>query len=299
MNITKTSTASEGGHWYRRCEDGVEQIDEVCGANGKLRKPNLRDAKKAGDWLVGCTTIVRQAAADGLVRWQINEAVRATVELGGPRVRVEDGEAKVEDWRQFMRVVRQRADEFASDARNLGTAAHAAFHLRISDPIRYARMRIEPGVGFENLTAMGMADAIHTALSDFWEGGIDDYGPDWKSEDPVLHPTGFATKADLWTPLDGGWLFDFKGKQSTEELTNRTYEQHHLQLAATREAIRHTHGVDIPAGNCRIVYFTREHPWAAEVADACGNDIERGWKMFQALFAYWKVKTNHNPGWVE
>lgn len=355
--VTKTSAATEGGHWYRRAEAGeVEQIDMVRGANGKERKPTLRDAKKAGDWMPGVTTIVRQAAAEGLVRWQINEAVRAAVELGGPRIRVEDGVIFPEEWRQFLKVVQQKAGEVAAEAREVGSAAHAMFHLGIVDPDQRRRASVETPQAEQ---ADRMAKAIERTLREFiedWDTRVDcinehhqrrdeqgrvidplsripyeDQMPDWwqaldqperelsyfggdamihggcgksdwRSEDAVCHPLGFATKADLWTPNGCGWLFDFKGKKDADELTVKTYEDHHIQLAATREAIRHTHGVDIPASNCRIIYFSRREQYGqfkAKVADACPAQIEQGWQMFQGLLQYHQAKTNHNPGWAK
>lgn len=354
MTITKTGAVTEGGHWYRRTPSGVEQINEVKGANGKLRRPSLRDARTAGDWLPGCTTIVRQAAADGLVRWQIGEAVRAAVELGGPRLRVEDGRLRPEDWTQFLRCVNQRAGEVSKEARDVGSAAHAAVHRRVTDPNGYAAHLRESAEA--DLAADGMSDAIFEALReliydwdsrvgaicehrsvlgpdgepmnrpeipyesempDWWQAldqeqreltyfgvlrAAEVQGVDWRSEDPLCHPAGFATAADLWTPAAGGWLFDFKGKADPDELTVKTYEQHHLQLAATREAILYTHGVDIPRSSCRIIYFSRTTQngrYKAKVADPTPLCIERGWQMFLGLLAYYQAKTNHHPGWTE
>lgn len=357
MNISKTSAASEGGNWYRRTETGVEQIDEVVGANGNIRKPTLRDARADGSWMPGSTTVVRQAHAEGLIRYQISENVRAAVELGGPRIRVDDGFCYTEEWPQFLKVCRQKAEESSQVARDVGSMAHLMVNLRFTDPEQERKLCED---SYEHEQAAGMAQAIMGAIRELcedWDTRIDCineantrldedgkpmppseaipyermmpewwqaldqeqrelsyFGGDmmfhggegqpinWKSEDPVCHPSGFATKADLWTANGCGWLFDFKGKKTHEDLTLKTYEQHHMQLAATREAIRYTHGVDIPSTNCRIVYFTRQKKfdiWGAKVADPTPDKIERGWQMFQGLLAYYQAKTNHFPGWQE
>lgn len=334
MSIT-TTTATEGGHWYTR---GGEQIDTVQAKNGNARRPTVRDARKHG-WLPGCTTIVKCAAAPALTMWQAKETVRACAELGPPMMTIADGKPMmVETFEDYRRRVAARVAAITDRARDIGTEVHGNFSRYVSDatfrkqeqqkamfmdggetPVTAIWKTLHEFVLDWNLMVerQAMVDATMRDptkvepdvpkwlrhLEDitqawFEQPDFDDFRR-WRSEDPVVHPLGYATKADFWTPEGGGWLFDFKGKRTPEDLTTTTYEQHHLQLAATREAIHYTHGVDIPPEQCRIIYFSREDGHEAQVSAACGDDVRRGWEMFCGLHAYWTSRTNHFPGWED
>ena len=128
----------------------------------------------------------------------------------------------------------------------------------------------------------------------------------FRSEDSCVHPMGFATRADLWTDQGGGWLFDFKGVSTIDEKSDLAPRDEYLmQLAATREAIRHTHGVTIPLEQCRLIYFARDvtkddmlTSCIARIDDQHAEKIEKAWEMFAGLHTYWCAKQSHRPGWV-
>lgn len=311
--VTKASVATEGGHWYR-CNDGrIEQIDEVIGRNGKRRKPTLRDARKSGGaWMPGVTTIMKMAAAPQLERWRMQQLCKATIELGGPWSEVDDdGQLTSEQFSNYCTRAMDRANEYAAKARDVGTEVHSALHRYVTcDQFRQEEnMR-----GFQLLFGTyvtgvwrelreffeewetdqleQLPDATDQASFSLWHGVKRE---DWRSEEAVHHPLGYATKADLWTPAADGWLFDFKGKQTAEDLKPTMYEQHHMQLAATREAIEHTHGVKIPHGHCRIIYFARDlrDQGQAMIADEDAKGIEKGWRMFKSLLSYWQSKNDY------
>ena len=103
---------SESGHWYHR--DGTPCY-EIEGKGGKMRPTTLRDARKLG-LVPSVTSIIRLAAAPGLVNWQIEQAILASLTL--PRV---DGETD----EQFIARVRKDAAEQALKARERGTQIHA------------------------------------------------------------------------------------------------------------------------------------------------------------------------------
>ena len=260
--------ASESGHWYDR--DG-NQVVEVPNAKGdKLIKTTLRQARIL-NLAPGVTTIIGCAAAPGLERWKIKQAILASLTLTRG-----DGETD-EDW---LRRIDTDSKEHAKAAAEEGTRIHAAIQSAIE------------GTDYDTV-----------------------YKP---------HVDGVF---DLLDSLDGNWLLDFKGKDGdgVSILNERLYDNHHMQLAATRRACR-DFGVDCdqwtPEVACisqlgygtkadlirwnsddpselraGIVFVSRTHPGATHIMESQPHQLGAGWGMFVALLRYWQAKNDYRPKW--
>lgn len=249
--------ASESGHWYDR--DGTPRY-EVPRADGSgMRAATLADARKHG-WYPGVTTILKCAAAPQLVDWMIDQAILAALTL--PRTEGLSHE-------DLMRVIRADSQEQASKARKDGTDIHAAIqgHYEGKPP----NEEFWPFVKGVTETLM-----LHCGEQE------------WIAEKPCAHPLGFGTKADLSCPA---WILDFKGKDFTKADVPKlkTWDDHALQLAATREALR------LPGTPCAIVYVSRTVKGLAKVCPIDEPELERGWDCFRALHAYWSNKNRYFP----
>jgi len=251
--------AAESGHWYTR---NGEQVVEVTGAKGQPVRPNLRHARKH-DWAPGVTTIIGQARSYQLERWKIRQSVLAALTL--PR---EPGETDAE----YTDRIDADAREQAKAAAERGTAIHAAIQ-------RYADSGLADAEWFPWL------DAVHYALGDV---GIA-VGGDWHAEVPCVSDRGYGTKADL---VIDGWLLDFKTKDAIDDRT-KPYDEHAMQLAATREALRDSTRHEVT--RCGIVFLTREAPVRAAIHEIDDEGLDRGWDCFAALLAYWQAKNRHHP----
>jgi hypothetical protein len=111
----------------------------------------------------------------------------------------------------------------------------------------------------------------------------------------VVSEFGFATKSDLSTLGAGdAWVVDVKTKDGPLD-EQKTYDEHAMQLAATRQALGWDVG-PLPA-RCGILFMRRDEPEAKFVAVE-EEHVQRGWKMFLALLNYWQVKNRYVPSWA-
>lgn len=250
----QTQRAAEGGHWYTR--EG-EQVATVTGSKGQPVKPDLRHARKL-DLAPGCTTIIKSAASPGLQVWKEKQVLLAALTL--TRQPEETDEA-------FVHRVMEDASRQAREAAEAGTLLHA---------------EIESAINSE--TASPVVCEVQECI-----GG--QFGlRHWRTEMPCVSRFGYATKSDL-SCVDGeGIVLDVKTKEGA--LTPQLWDEHLMQLAATREAL------GLPQAVCGIVFVRRDAIEAA-VAVATEEEVQRGWRMFAALLRYWQAKNKFAPTWAE
>lgn len=259
---TNAPRASEGGHWYDR--DGTPRY-EVPRADGKGDRPaTIRDARKFG-WYPGVTSIIRCAAAPGLERWKIEQAILAALTL--PRIEGESNES-------LLARIRADSEEQAKKARERGTQIHAAIqgHYEGTPPDEDLLAHVQ-----------GVTASLRENFGE----------QQWLTEEPCAHPLGFGTKADLRSLLI---LNDFKGSEFTRETMAdlKTWDEHAMQLAATREALHHKHpGLRIE--ECAITYVSRIVPGLCRPIRVDEADLQKGWDMFRGLLNYWKAKNSYYP----
>lgn len=249
--------ASESGHWYDR--DGTPCY-EVPTADGKSKRAaTLADARKYG-WYPGVTSIIKCAAAPGLENWKLEQAILAALTL--PRV---DGETN----ETLLSRIRSDAEEQARKAREKGTEIHAAIQGHYEGEA--------PNEDFWPYV-QGVAE---TLKANFGE-------PQWIAEKSCAHQLGFGTKADLSC---AEVLIDFKGSEfdKAKMPTLKTWDEHAMQLAATREARR------LVGARCAIAYVSRTCPGLCRIIEMDEAELQRGWDMFRALLCYWKASKRYYP----
>lgn len=246
----------ESTHFYDR--DGTPRY-EVAAKDGTMRAATLRDARKFG-WYPGVTSIIKCAAAPGLERWKQDQVLMAALTL--PRIDGESNEALC------ARIIADSGEQ-ARKARERGTEIHAAIqgHYEGLQPDQ----EMWPFV-------KGVAEAI-----------IQRFGhSQWMPERPVAHHLGFGTKADLHA---SGIVLDFKGSEFDEAgaVSLKTWDEHHMQLAATRTAL------NMPAATCGIVYVSRTVPGLCQILMVDEDELARGWDMFRGLLNFWKAQRGYYP----
>ncbi len=253
---TNIPRASESGHWYSRA--GLPCY-EVKAKDGTMRAATLRDARLYG-WYPGVTSIIKCAAAPNLVDWMIDQAILAALTL--PRV---DGETND----QLLTRIRTDSQEQAKKAREKGTDIHAAIQGHYEG--------VAPAVDMLAYV-QGAREAIAA-----------NFGPQpWETEKACAHVLGFGTKADLSC---AGVVLDFKGSEFDEAKmpTLKTWDEHAMQLAATREARQ------LPGARCAIAYVSRNVPGLCRIIEVDEADLQRGWDMFRGLLNYWKAQKRYYP----
>lgn len=248
--------ASAGQHWYAK--DGTPTY-EVPSADGKkMVKATLRQARKL-ELVPGVTGIMGLMDKPALTQWKMRQAILAALTL--PRQEGESDDAYV------ARIIRDGMQE-AADARDMGTRVHIALQEAYSgrDP--------EPDL-------VPWVEAIFAIT--------DKLGPRemWTAEKPVANHWGYGTKADLSCP---SWVLDFKGKDDLTDKSLVLYDEHYMQLSATREALEYG------SARCGIIFFSRNKP-EARLVEADPDELQRGLDMFQALTALWQHKNRYFPGW--
>lgn len=249
--------ASEQQHWYTRTG---EPAYEMKGANGNMRAPTLRDARKLG-LVPGVSTIIGCCAKPGLEVWKIDQAIMAALTL--PRI---DGESSD----SFVSRVKVDAKETARKAAEKGTAIHAAIQ------------------GFYET---GHAERDFFPYITASAGAVEQLVPEcesWEAERSFASNLGFGGKCDLSCPVA---VLDFKSKEFDATTDLKTWDEHSMQLAAYR------HGLGMPKARCAIVYVSVTNPGLAKLIEIPEEELQQGWKMFAGLLAYWTAKTGYNSSW--
>jgi hypothetical protein len=113
-------------------------------------------------------------------------------------------------------------------------------------------------------------------------------GRTWIAEKPCAHFAGYGTKADLHCP---DVVLDFKGSDFDEAgaAVLKTWDEHHMQLAATRWAL------DLPKAECAICYVSRNTPGLARIIRVDEPSLTQGFEMFGALLEFWKARCGYYP----
>lgn len=257
----KISTfGSESGHWYDINGNCVLEVERAKPGTGYI-KTRLNHARKL-DLAPGVTTIIKQAHAEQLVNWRIGQAVLAAKTLD---------QQEGEDDRTYLQRVHDDANTHAREAARIGTEVHGAIesHYRgQAYPEQY------------NAHVAAVDELLRNYCGD---------DADWQPEAGVVSPLGYGTKADC-VSVRNGWLVDFKGCDGTQAQLDakRTFESHHMQLAATRDCI------DAEL-RCAIVWVSRDHPGAAAFCEVDDDVLIQNLEMFRHLLGYWQAKNNHYP----
>lgn len=256
VSVLKDSFAKEGGHYYK--PDGTPAYT-ITGANGKERNTTLRDARKLG-LLPSVTTILKMAAAPGLERWKIGNAILSALTL--PRSEGESDESYID------RIVRD-SEEQARKARDKGTAIHGS----VEKLFRYGRLDIDdPHADF--------AVAARKVITE-WAGEIE-----WEAERSFASELGYGGKLDLMARIGYGWLADVKTTDKPLEGL-KTWPEHRRQLAA------YGRGTGLVRAPAAIVYVNTIRP-EARLIELDQEELEQGWHEFQALLALWKAANKVN-----
>jgi len=244
---------SESNHWYAK--DGSPMYT-VTAKNGEPRATTLRDAKKMG-LLPSVTTIMKAAASPGLEAWKLNQMMLAALTL--PRM---DGENE----ESFIKRIQADSKEQARQAAERGTAVHEAIE-------RFFDGQIEA----ESLPYL---EPVYKNIEKHF--GI----LNWSVEKSFAYET-YAGKVDLHS-LDGdGVVIDFKTKEFTSETLEKVagFDENVMQLSAYRV------GLEIPKARCANVFVSVTEPGLVVVREWNPEELDRGWKMFDALKTYWYAKS--------
>jgi hypothetical protein len=248
--------ASESLHWYRR--DGTPQYT-VKAKDGSDRPTTLRDARKM-DLVPSVTTIIKCAASPGLEAWKIQQMMLAAMTLPRAADEAED---------LYIQRVIADSKEQGRKAAERGTEIHAALEGY-----------------FEN----GILTASHGHFQSSVEDAVIRVFGDrhWSTEKAFAHEAGFGGKIDLHTTDNDGVVIDFKTKEFTQDNIEKIsgYDENLMQLAAYRV------GLNLPRARCANVFVSVTEPGLVKVYEWEPEDLDRGWKMFEALMKYWYAKSN-------
>lgn len=251
MNAVTKDFATQAGHFY--CPKTGEPRYTYTNAKGGISNTTVREARKFG-WVPSVTQILRQAAAPGLERWKIGNAIMSALTL--TRQEGESDEAYID------RILRD-SNEQAAKARDRGTEIHGAIERGFGSP----------GIHHDET----FFDHANAAIDCAWEWvGINETEGFWQAERSFASPLGYGGKLDLSAP---GFVADFK---TTDKPLDglKLWPEHRRQLAAYR------HGLDMPNARCAIVYVSATEP-AARVIELSEDELKQGWEEFQALLKFY------------
>jgi hypothetical protein len=253
--LITTPYVSAAGHWYTRTG---EPAYTVKGKNGIERPTTLRDARQLG-LLPSVTTITSEANAPGLNNWKEDQVLLAALTL--PRI---EGESE-QDW---IRRIKADAKETARKAAERGTQIHAWIQAAFEGR-------------WDAVTPLGhdYFDAVQAALKAEHLGTM-----------PWLVEQSFATaryggKVDLHTvgTIAAAIILDIKTTDKPLD-DMKLYDSHFMQLGAYRC------GLGLPSAACGIIFVSTLDK-TAKVMQCEEKDLQRGWRMFEALLDFWYART--------
>ena len=234
--------------------DGDPMYTVPSKKDGSQRPTTLRDARER-NLVPSVTTILNIAAKPGLNVWLQEQAILAALTL--PRYENEPESV-------WLKRVVQDSKSQAREAADLGTEIHTAVQ------------------GFyEGRKASAFPIHVQTCTRVI-EGR---YGArNWVAERAFAHEMGFGGKVDLHCE---GIVIDIKTKDFSDPSKVVPYDEHLMQLAAYRV------GLGMPEARCANVFISRTNPDLAVVTEWAEEDLQRGWKMFTALLAFWQYKNQY------
>jgi hypothetical protein len=223
---------------------------EVPAKKGGMRATNIRDAR-ALDLVPSVTTITALAARPGLEIWKQQQVMLAALTM--PRI---EGEAD----KAFVARLVADSREQAKKAAARGTAIHAAIE--------------------KSFRGEFIEDEFRPWVKAVW--GVLPGGKDWGTERSFADNLfGFGGKVDLWDADGAGTVIDFKSKDG--DLAGvECYDEHFMQLAAYRV------GLGVSNAECGNMFISRDAP-VALLRMHKPEDLNRGWRQFEALLSYWKA----------
>lgn len=228
-----------------------------------MRPATLRDARKLGLY-PGVTSIIKCAAAPGLEKWKQDQVLMSALTL--PRIEGETSE-------QLCQRILADSGEQARKAREKGTEIHAAIqgHFEGKAPSEEMWPYVK-----------GVLEALKANFGE----------QEWRPEVACANPMGYGTKADL---SSRHVLLDFKGSDFDEAKapTLATWDEHHMQLAATSKALSFLDS--LAREDHAIVYVSRTVPGLCRVIRVDEKEIRQGWAMFSSLLAFWQAKNDYYP----
>jgi len=250
---TVIARSSESQHWYTR---GGNPQYTVTAKDGSQRNTTLRDARKL-DLIPSVTTILNIAAKPGLEAWKLNQMMLACMTLT---------KASDESEQSYIERVKQDSREHAKKAAERGTTIHGALESFFEGITLAEFMEYQIGVSTE-------MDKL--------------FGPkNWLTE-RSFGSNGFGGKVDLMTKEGEGIVVDFKTKEFGPNDKIDAYDEHLMQLSAYRI------GLDIPKARCANVFVSVTNPGLVKIIEWSQEDLDRGWKMFDALKTFWQLKNDH------
>jgi len=263
--VIATHASSAGGHFYDRHGN---QIESVPKKDGTPTKPTLAHARKL-DLAPGVTTITGMSDKPALTKWKQRQAILCALTL--PRQPNEPEDA-------WLERVLEDAGETAAKAAEQGTNIHAAIQ------------RSYEGQEFDQNYAPHV-QGVRQLLLDVAPNAI------WRTELACVSRLGYGTKSDL---CSFEWVVDMKGKEfGPDDVADlEIYDEHHMQLAATRSALADHVAQGYENARCAIIYVSRSVKGLAHMIESKRDDIVRGWEMFRCLHQFWCVKNRYRPSWA-
>jgi hypothetical protein len=252
---TIIARASESQHWY---DKSGKPMYSVKAKDGSDRPTTLRDAKKHG-YLPSVTTIMGVMAKPGLEAWKMNQMMMAALTL--PRA-----EGEPED--QFISRIQRDSKEQAKMAAERGTAIHEALET-FYDGVMHAQYADHQ---------LGVDKTVREVFGD----------PQWHTETAFASKLGYGGKLDLYSKDGNGIVVDFKTKEFEQFSDITMYDELPMQLIA------YAMGLEMPLARCANVFVSVTRPGLVFVKEWTPEELDRAWRMFEALLEFWYAKTGLN-----
>ncbi len=240
-------------HFYDK--DGKPAYEVPNRSAGGMRPTTITDARKHG-YVASVTTIMGQLDKPGLEYWKRTQLIEALKTL--------DWHAEGSIYDLF-----KQADLLVEDKK--GNKRGTEVHDRLEKYFLTGKV-----VKKDSLIILSVQAIIEARME--IKGAV--------PERSFYREEGFGGKVDLCNP-DENWVIDFKTK-AKDKLTEKEliYDEHLMQLAAYRK------GLDLPTARCYNLFISTTKPGEVLLVEHKEEDLQRGWKMFELLLLFWRIKNN-------
>jgi len=267
------------GHYYTKDGEAQHEQPTKAGAKNKTRPTTIADARKQ-NLLPSVTTIFETISKPFLTEWQIGEALK--VAYACPAI----GWESEEEW---IKHVREKANEQVGAAADLGTAVHAAIEAALAGQKwdQILKPHVQPAldaVGVLKLTEQA-SEAITVNTEIGYAGCVDLTGWMLSPEDLGFSPT---------IPV----IADFKTKKTKVGEKIATSETYPWQLAAYHASKFGTAQRELqihPFARACNIYISSTEPGRCETVWYEKDELEHAWECFKAAHKLWCLRNKYNP----
>jgi len=252
-------------HFYEKLESGeiIPRHFVPMTTKDGLRPTRISDVKKAANegktWVPSVTTILDVLDKRALTNWKIDQHL--SIAYKNPDLSTDNERGYIDEIKRLTELQMDKAP-----------AAGSNFHTDMQNFI----------------TGNKISSPRFNLCKKVYRGISDKTGNEpvlmWLTEQNFISDMGYGGQIDLTLP---DWVIDYKTKQKADKFKpgKMVYDEHWMQLAAYREAVK-------PKGRAANIFVCLKDG-QVEFVEHTEEQLQRGWKMFHHAKELWYLQNGN------